>query len=81
MNNYDGYILNKETINLLIKNCEYRILDLIYSSINRTGDIDEECKVKVKEEKIIIDRLEDSIREDYYIGDKCGENIKDLNIK
>lgn len=81
MSNYDGYILNKETLNLIIKDCECNILNLIDTSINKTGDIDEQCKIRVKEEKIIIDRLEDFRREDYYIGNECSENIKDLNIK
>lgn len=79
MENYDGYILNKETLNIIIKLCEERILTRVKVSLNRNGSISKEVEDSITKEKYIIDRLEDIISDDYYIGDECGKNIKDLN--
>lgn len=79
MKNYDGYILNKETLNIIIKLCEERILTHVKGSLNRNGSISREAEDSITKEKYIIDRLEAIISDDYYIGNECGENIKDLN--
>ena len=66
--NYDGYILNEETIDILVNLCNDSILSLVKGSINSSGKITDETNEDIKSnaneivfhaEKVIDERKED----------------------
>ena len=79
--NYDGYILNKETIDILVNLCNDSILSLVKGSINSSGKITDETNEDIKKWKFMLDRLEELSMDDYYIGLEAGENVKNLNMR
>ena len=50
--NYDGYILNEETIDILVNLCNDSILSLVKGSINSSGKITDETNEDIKNNKI-----------------------------